>query len=167
MAAKEKDAGLRMRMQNSARIIKSGNVDNGKGSLLRVEIDDKHIANMVDLDKPLAKQPEVLSKIPMKDQKILQQVLDDHGQDLQLGELTGNEFRQLIERAHNENYLPTPEGKLYGSATGNAAADASEYLSSRGIPGHKYLDRVSRVTGEGTRNYVVFDGKHIKVLGKK
>ena len=153
-------------MQNSLRLIKSGNADSGKGSLLKVDIDDKHIDSMLDLDKPLEKQPEILNKIPMKDQQKLQQVLDDHGQDLSLGELTGNEFRQVVERAHSEDYL-SPGKSLYGSNGDDAAGDASSYLNERGIPGNKYWDQKSRVTGEGTRNYVVFDGKHIKVLGKE
>lgn len=161
-AANEPDTTLRQRMQNSARLIQSGNADKGKGSLLKVEIPGAHVESMLDLDKPLEKQPDILNKIPMKDQQKLQKVLDDHGQDLELGDLTGNEFRQLVERAHNEGYLP-PQG----ADDGNAAREASEYLGSRGIPGNKYLDSKSRITGEGTRNYVVFDGKHIKVLGKE
>lgn len=161
-AANEKDATLRQRMQNSARIIKSGNADRGAGSLLKVEIPDTHVNAMLDLDKPLEKQPEILHKIPMKDQNIFQKVLDDHGQDLSLGELTGNEFRQVVERAHNEGYLPGQ-----GADDGNAARQASEYMNGRGIPGNKYFDNKSRITGEGTRNYVVFDGKNIKVLGKE
>ena len=163
MLANETDTTLRQRMQNSVRLIKSGNADAGKGSLLRVEIDDKHIDNMLDLDKPMSKQPEILNKIPMKDQQKLQQVLEDHGQDLELNELTGNEFRQLLERAHSEDYMPLQDGDD-GS---HAPRSASQYLSSHGIPGNKYFDSKSRVTGEGTRNYVVFDGKHIKVLGQE
>lgn len=160
-AATEQDAGLRQRMLNSARIIKSGAADQGKGSLLKVDIPEAHIDNMLDLDKPLEDQPEILKKIPAKEQQKLQSVLDDHGQDLDLSELTGNEFRQLIERAHSEDYMP-----VQGEDDGNAPRQASAYLSSRGIPGNKYLDSKSRVTGEGTRNYVVFDGKHIKVMGQ-
>ncbi len=166
MLANETDTALRQRMQNSVRLIKSGNADAGKGSLLKVEIDDKHIDNMLDLDKPMSKQPEILNKIPMKDQQKLQQVLEDHGQDLELNELTGNEFRQLIERSYNEGYLQPSTKSLYGTAV-NPAGDASSYLSGRGILGNKYFDSKSRVTGEGTRNYVVFDGKHIKVLGQE
>lgn len=160
-AAAEKDPKARAGLQSAARVIQSGNADAGKGSLLKVDIDDKHIENMLDLDKPLADQPGVLRKIPMKDQKQLQGMLDEHGQDLELSELTGNEFRQLVERTVSENALPASAVN-----DGNVPRQASEYLSNQGIPGNKYFDRKSRVTGEGTRNYVVFDGKHIKVLGQ-
>lgn len=42
----------------------------------------------------------------------------------------------------------------------------SEYLRSKGIPGLKYLDQGSRTAGEGSRNYVVFDGRLIDILRK-
>jgi hypothetical protein len=51
-----------------------------------------------------------------------------------------------------------------GADDGNIPRQASQYLDQRGIPGSKYLDQGSRVTGEGTRNFVVFKGKNIKVV---
>lgn len=41
--------------------------------------------------------------------------------------------------------------------------EASNYLLSHGIKGIKYLDGYSRATGKGTYNYVIFDGKDIKI----
>lgn len=37
-------------------------------------------------------------------------------------------------------------------------------LVKAGIPGIQYLDQGSRVTGEGTRNFVVFDPSNVKIL---
>jgi len=39
----------------------------------------------------------------------------------------------------------------------NSPAQASQYLSSIGIPGMRYLDQGSRLAGKGTQNYVVYD----------
>jgi hypothetical protein len=39
-------------------------------------------------------------------------------------------------------------------------------LQEAGIPGIKYLDRMSRAAGEGTRNYVVFNDKLIDIVKK-
>lgn len=39
-------------------------------------------------------------------------------------------------------------------------------LREAGIPGIKYLDQGSRASGEGSRNYVVFDDKLIEILRK-
>ena len=41
---------------------------------------------------------------------------------------------------------------------------ASEYLASIGIKGIKYLDGDSRNMGEGTYNYVIFNGDDVKIL---
>lgn len=43
---------------------------------------------------------------------------------------------------------------------------ASEKLRQAGIPGIKYLDGGSRASGEGSRNYVIFDDSLIDILKK-
>ena len=43
---------------------------------------------------------------------------------------------------------------------------AAETLLNAGIPGVRYLDRMSRGAGTGSRNYVVFDAKHVEILRK-
>jgi hypothetical protein len=40
---------------------------------------------------------------------------------------------------------------------------ASLALDEAGIPGHRYLDGLSRDRGEGTHNYVIYDGRNMKV----
>lgn len=146
----------------AAGMIKAGTVDQGRGALLKVDVADEHIADMLDHDKTLDEQPDVLKKIPPEDQKRLEQILDDHNQNPDLGSLTGGQFRQLIERAHGEDMMVPSDP--YETSMPKAA---SQYLGSKGIPGIKYLDQGSRQTpGEGTRNFVVFDGKHINVLEK-
>ena len=39
-----------------------------------------------------------------------------------------------------------------------------QILQNAGIPGVKYLDQASRDASTGTRNFVVFDDKHLKIL---
>lgn len=43
---------------------------------------------------------------------------------------------------------------------------AAQSLRDAGVPGIKYLDKLSRGAGEGSRNYVVFDDKLIEILRK-
>lgn len=43
---------------------------------------------------------------------------------------------------------------------------ASRILSEMGIPGIRYLDAGSRGRGDGTRNYVVFDPKHVEIVAR-
>jgi hypothetical protein len=51
---------------------------------------------------------------------------------------------------------------------GKTEADASRELLEAGVPGIKYFDAVSRRTGSGTRNYVMFPGTEdsIRILRK-
>ena len=89
-------------------------------------------------------------------------------------------MRALSEDASGVNYvpvkLPIPEGSPSYSATGQevagkssifgSGAQAAEALKNRGIAGVKYLDQGSRPTGDGTRNYVVFDDRLISIVKK-
>jgi len=43
---------------------------------------------------------------------------------------------------------------------------AEQRMQEAGIPGIKYLDQMSRQSGQGTRNYVVFDPKIIDIINK-
>ena len=49
---------------------------------------------------------------------------------------------------------------------GVEAAAVSRRLRESGIPGIKYLDAGSRASGQGSRNYVVFDDSLIEILRK-
>ncbi len=40
-------------------------------------------------------------------------------------------------------------------------------LNSLGIPGIRYLDGGSRSAGNGTRNFVIFDGDTAKILKRE
>jgi hypothetical protein len=42
--------------------------------------------------------------------------------------------------------------------------EGKQILQNAGIPGVKYLDQASRDASTGTRNFVVFDDKHLKIL---
>jgi hypothetical protein len=48
----------------------------------------------------------------------------------------------------------------------NADEDVTKVLRRAGIPGIKYLDQGSRSSGDGSRNYVVFDDNVIEILRK-
>jgi hypothetical protein len=53
-----------------------------------------------------------------------------------------------------------------GGGGRSGGAEASAKLREAGIPGIRYLDQVSRGTGAGTSNYVVFDDSMIEILRK-
>ncbi|MBQ9595518.1 MAG: hypothetical protein IJR35_06605 [Synergistaceae bacterium] len=57
--------------------------------------------------------------------------------------------------------------KLYWALTDLLGSDinASMYLNSLGIPGHRYLGGMSKAKGESTYNYVTWNEDRVKVLG--
>jgi hypothetical protein len=140
----------RAHYQTAAQIVKAGNAKRGGGSIVKAEVDDKHVANMLDWDEPISKQP-----------KAVQEALAAHGltDPAMLGKAAYRKLSAML--------TPKPlEGSDYFSRGDEGSQAASALLNFRGVPGIKYLDAGSRKAGGGTRNLVVFDGKNIKVLEK-
>jgi len=108
------------------------------GSLYKVDLPDEQIAKMLDWDKPLSQQaPEV-------------QALIKKAHELRAKQ-TGAQFT-LDMNAKGGDWLPTiGEGRL----------------KEVGIPGIRYLDQGSRAGGAGTSNFVVFDPKHMNIIGRE
>jgi|GEM_PF-3263742 len=126
------------------------------GQLYKVEIPEDD--EMLDWDKPLNDQSgnvdEKLQEVP---------------QDIFTRPATRSVQSQPGGRRRGKIQLD-PRGDLSGmefyrevaKATGSEKA-ASEYLGSIGIKGIKYLDGSSRGAGEGTYNYVIFDGADTEI----
>jgi hypothetical protein len=121
------------------------------GNMYRVRI-NAHQDHFLDWDMPLGEHPEpVRSKLRAAGFEDSQT-----GKDI---------YHSLVK------YRPDQGGGT--SSAGMKIADldatpraASGRLSATGIHGIKYLDQGSRGAGEGTRNYVVFDDKHIEITHK-
>lgn len=107
--------------------------DDLQGKLYQVDVPED--TDLLDWDKPLSEQPE--------------------------------KVRSALEESSEGQYLPDDAtgAEIYdhfqaiGVAEGAAskARHASESLQTLGIPGLRFLDGASRGTGEGTRNYVIWD----------
>lgn len=134
------------------------------GSFYTVHIPDATVGKMLNLDQTMSKQQHVLDKIPQTDQNQLMRMLEDHNQVPDLTAYTGDQFRKIVERAINEDYLAHPPKNGLG---GNAAEDASHYFDTHDIPGSRYLDQQSRGAGSGTHNTVLFDSRHARIVRKK
>ncbi len=113
------------------------------GALYKVDLPDDQIAKMLDWDKPLSQQPEVMNmlrKHPEFGINSPQWQGAPAGQwESNIGARTGSDFYIRNKWADNQR----------------AASDA---LRQAGIPGIRYLDGGSRGTGAGTSNFVVFPG---------
>jgi hypothetical protein len=107
-----------------------------------VEIPDEAVANMMDWDAPLSKQPKVV-------QDMAKRIRNVYGPSR--SGMSGGEFYKNL-RVH-----------LGGEK------QASEWLKKNGVPGMRYFDGDSRQATYGTRNFVVFDDAvpQIKYRGKE
>ena len=78
------------------------------------------------------------------------------------------EVQSALQKAIAKN--PNMTGKeLYRKfAVGDTSRPhASQTLQELGIPGIRYLDGGSRAGGKGTSNFVVFDDKLPKIIGRE
>ena len=104
------------------------------GSLYKVDLPDEAIARMLDWDKPLSQQPNVI--------KTLQK------------EYAPSYIAQFMDRPGSDLYKAISGGNGVEDLRASGAAE----LAKQGISGIRYLDGGSRGAGQGTSNYVVFPG---------
>lgn len=129
------------------------------GNIYRVKINANH-DHFLDWDKPIEEQSEHVRK-----------ALLEHPDSMIAGTFAkhGHSPSQAYTRiaVHLGNRAgQTFEGAMRGEGYGERQAMASKALADAGIPGIKYLDAGSRDAGDGTRNFVVFDDKHIEITHK-
>jgi hypothetical protein len=117
------------------------------GNLYKVDIPDADIPNMLDWDKPLSQQPNVLQSIQNLSART----------DLPKG------FDKAVERALQDKFFDGQD--LYYELTKvyKDPAKLSQIMEESGFTGIRYLDEGSRKTG-GTSNFVVFEPSQVKIL---
>lgn len=116
------------------------------GRMYEVEIGVPENA-LLDWDAPISKQPAAVRRA------FGEFAMDKPGDG-------GRVYRDIATR-RGEEFDDDMTGMLANRA-------ASEELLNEGIPGIRYLDGLSRGTGQGTRNYVMFPGTEdqIRILRK-
>jgi len=134
-------------------------IGNNEGNLYKVDLPDEHIDKMLDWDKPLSEQPQVLQDMARKS-------------DL-TGMKEGNRTRRMIEKWRDgteQADYPATGHTFYNSLSEygqESVPELSQKLYEAGITGIKYLDQGSRHDGKGTSNYVVFDDTLPTILGRE
>jgi hypothetical protein len=161
------------------------------GHFYTVDLPDEHIAKMLDWDAPLSEQPAGPRELAMRylgaesgglpaDHRVIQrpqggfavvqEKLAADGKSPRLLLKTGSTRKYATEAEAVKGYWDGMTGAdFYKTLTkdlGDAPA-ASDYMNQLGIPGIKYLDGGSRSAGEGTRNFVIFDGDTAKILKRE
>jgi hypothetical protein len=123
---------------------------NQSGSLYKADLPDEMIDRMLDWDKPLSEQPEIVKALRK----------------------TGYLKEAMQKGGFSESDIASGlmEGRHLLSAKRSGMAAESEALRQAGIPGVRYFDAGSRGdTDARTRNFVVFPGeeKKVKVLRRE
>jgi hypothetical protein len=158
--------------------MKSGTLDEA-GNLYKVDLPDDQIARMLDWDKPLRDQPNVMQALGMDAGPPLTVVKEPTGwavQNSATGEIvsrnwadegTARKFAGLGGANADANltgqafYRARHEAAIRAGKAKPAAEkerEAVEALRKAGIPGIRYLDGGSRGAGQGSSNFVVFPG---------
>lgn len=122
---------------------KVGRAPNGKMYEVQINADPEHF---LDWDKPVSELPDEIKQ--------------------KLGTLAGSHGHETVGTALGRAYR---HEMFAGDLIGKDRATPIELtagLRDAGIPGIKYLDQGSRASGEGSRNYVVFDDKLIDIIRK-
>jgi hypothetical protein len=119
---------------------------------VQINADPEHF---LDWDKPLSEQPSHVQDLAKTHEMPF---VADRGFSL----TGGNFYRHLAQKMGGERDLA---GGAYSVPFTNESA-ATQELQQKGIPGIKYLDAGSRASGDGSRNYVVFDHNLIDIVKK-
>lgn len=135
------------------------------GSLYKVDLPDEAIAKMLDWGKPLSQQSDYVKS-----------VLKSRGYDVD-GKLSGSSVREIYNGIAAKSAREAKKAGLLNESVGIKTrgvvpvdfVGASGNLNQAGIPGIKYLDHMSRLSGNGTNNFVVFPGNEglLKILERQ
>lgn len=131
------------------------------GSIYKVDIPDEAVARMLNWDKPLSEQPKSVQKTVFAD---IDSAINKTKQALATASerrapTTAAELERLQrERARLESLTGESYYNQLSLGVSSGAPNASEYLKQIGITGIRYLDELSRGTGQGTSNFVIFPG---------
>ena len=106
----------------------------------KVDIPDEAIPRMLDWDKPLSEQAELVKMV----------------QEVRPGYYSGGLPNASAPIGGSDAYLSLVEtlGKQ----------GATDFLKAKGYPGIRYLDGSSRNAGQGTSNFVLFDDQLPRIL---
>lgn len=137
------------------------------GFLYTIDLPDEQIARMLDWDKPLSEQPDIVKSINPQSLGLTYKKLENgnHAFVNSEGKIIGNLQKGGTQESFTKNWT---EDVLKGTGSDlyrqlgqgmEGGPKVSSALRQAGIPGIRYLDQGSRGAGEGTSNFVIFPGE--------
>jgi hypothetical protein len=168
-------------LQDTLALLESGGYKkplSNLGFLYKADLPDEWLPKMLDWDKPLSQQANVMDLIGKNEAARTIKVLNAKKATLQnLGNDHPNAGTLKNQIILLEEEVASPSASGLGTLTGGDyynylrrrdvdPKSQAEMFRSAGIPGIRYLDGGSRGAGQGTYNYVVFPGleDQIKIL---
>lgn len=129
--------GLNVAQERLARLNDIGNdISVRRGGLYKVDIPDSIIPKMLDWNRPLSEQQNIVRAVQ-------------------------KEFPSFLEKGIPPNAMGSDAYMQLAQPLGNEGA--STYLRGEGIPGLKYID-TSTLNKTGANNYVLYDDKLPRIL---
>jgi hypothetical protein len=123
-----------------------------KGNLYKVDLPDEKIAQMIDYDKPMAEQRNLIEK--MREALVGPDSPLSRSEQFQINDYLSDSVR--MRNLYPQSIVDLNDARIV------------ERLRQVGIPGVKYLDEGSRAAGttKQTRNFVTFPGeeKNLRIL---
>lgn len=113
------------------------------GNLYKVDLPDEKIAQMIDYDKPMAEQRNIIEK--MRKALVGPDSPLSRPEQFRINDYLNDSVR--MRNLHPQLVVDLNDSRIV------------ERLRQVGIPGIKYFDQGSRYGGTGTRNFVVFPGE--------
>lgn len=153
------------------------------GALYQVQVNAPE-SRFLDWDVPVSEQnPEVLQALQkggiyspdleqrvalLQNEKELLAADRDPITNMIRNERRWHDINKEIEDIRRKQPANMTGQQAYYMSAPNAKnqAEASQALLQLGIPGIRYLDAVSRLAGEGSRNFVIFDPKILDITAK-
>jgi hypothetical protein len=135
--------------------------------LYTIDLPDEQIARMLDYDKPLSQQPDIVKRINPQSLGLTYKQLENgnHAFVNSEGKIIGNLQKGGTQESFTKNWT---EDVLRGTGSDlyrqlgqgmEGGPKVSSALRQAGIPGIRYLDGGSRGAGQGTSNFVIFPGE--------
>lgn len=145
-------------------------IDGGSGHLYEVDIPDATIDKMLDWDSKLTS--------PTMD-SVVRRFVREHPDGMVAEAFNEGGIREFgnggdLYRSMSQDLMPTlppdspsaPRGWQFVQRGNEGDRYASQWLAKNGVPGIRYFDGQSRDSGDGTRNFVVFDENDVSMLSR-
>lgn len=130
--------------------------------MYKTDIPDEALPRMLDWDKPLSEQSDVMSKLESAGLYRQPVPVSQDMIDAAKTVFNSNKTKENLNALHQ--LINSGRGMNGSELVKSLGSGHAEKLNAAGIPGIRYLDGGSRGAGAGSSNFVMFDPNMIRIL---